>query len=155
MKILFICLGNTGGSPLAMGILRKKLRDKNLDAIVDSAGFEAHLINERPDKLAVNIGKKHDIDIAQYRSRLFSVEDFDKYDRIYALDSHTYSYAVDFARNQDDADKVDYLMNVMGIRNNKDIPDILHRNLDESDEVFITLEKACDKIVNIIEQEKK
>ncbi len=155
MKILFICLGNTGGSVLAMGILKTKLLEKKMAAVVDSAGFEAHLINERPDKLAVNIGKRHNIDISQYRSRLFSVDDFEKYDHIYALDSHTYGYAIDFARNQSDVEKVDYLSNVMGVSSNKDIPDILHRNLDESDDVFKTLEKACDKLIEIIEKEEQ
>ncbi|HEY6083060.1 MAG TPA: low molecular weight phosphotyrosine protein phosphatase, partial [Chitinophagaceae bacterium] len=40
MKILMVCLGNICRSPLAEGIMRKKIAKYGLDWEVDSAGTE-------------------------------------------------------------------------------------------------------------------
>jgi len=50
MRILMVCLGNICRSPMADGHLRKKVKDLNLDVVVDSAGkliimLEKHLTN--------------------------------------------------------------------------------------------------------------
>ncbi|MGB4774184.1 MAG: low molecular weight phosphotyrosine protein phosphatase, partial [Daejeonella sp.] len=42
MKILMVCLGNICRSPLAEGILQKKVHDAGLNWIIDSAGTNGY-----------------------------------------------------------------------------------------------------------------
>ncbi|MBN3035675.1 MAG: low molecular weight phosphotyrosine protein phosphatase [Bacteroidales bacterium] len=150
MKILFLCLANTCRSPLAEGILRKKLKSRNLTAEVDSAGFEAYHINEPPDKRAVKTALEQGIDISDKRARLFTTADFDRYDKIFVMDSVTYRNALYFTRNDDDISKVDFVMNVLRPGRNEPVPDPFHRNLDASDQTFTLLDEACDVIADMI-----
>ncbi|MBE0641412.1 MAG: low molecular weight phosphotyrosine protein phosphatase, partial [Bacteroidales bacterium] len=83
MNILFVCLGNICRSPMAQGILRKMYAELKLEGVVDSAGFESYHINDPPDDRAIETALAHGIDLSKKRARLFSVEDFDRYDKIY------------------------------------------------------------------------
>ncbi|RME07480.1 MAG: low molecular weight phosphotyrosine protein phosphatase, partial [Bacteroidetes bacterium] len=53
MKILMVCLGNICRSPLAEGILRKKIEERGLDWEVDSAGTGSWHIGEKPDPRSI------------------------------------------------------------------------------------------------------
>ncbi len=148
MNILFVCNGNKCRSPLAAGLLKKKLESKNLDANVSSAGFEAFYINESPDKRAIEKGLEHGIDISDNHARLFSSNDFDDFDKIYAMDLVAYRSAVFFARNDSDKIKLDYLMNVIKPDRNESVPDPFYRDLGACDTTFRILNDACEEIAN-------
>ncbi|MBN1339398.1 MAG: hypothetical protein JXA03_08745 [Bacteroidales bacterium] len=155
MKILFVCLANTSRSPLAAEILRKKIAERKLVAEADSAGFEAHNINEPPDMRAVQTGLNHRIDISSHRAKLFFVEDFDKFDKIYAMDSVSYRSSLEFARNDADIRKIDFVMNLIRPGKNEPVPDPYFRNLEACEETFDILDQACDRIIGLIEQSQK
>jgi len=133
-------------SPLAEGLLKSILAKKNIKANVDSAGFEVYHINESPDKRAVKKGRDHGIDIVDKKARLFSRDDFDKFDKIYVMDTLSNRNAIYFARNEQDKSKVDFLMNVISPGKNQSVPDCFYSKLDAGDETFKILEKACSLI---------
>ena len=54
MKVLVVCLGNICRSPMAEGILRKKITERNLPVTVDSAGTGNYHVGEAPE-----IGRAH------------------------------------------------------------------------------------------------
>ena len=137
-------------SPLAEGLLKHILKLNNIDAEVDSAGFEAYHINESPDDRAVRKARERGIDISKKRVRLFTREDFDNFDKIYVMDTLAYRNALYFARNEKDVMKVDYLMNVIKPGRNESIPDPFFRNLTVTDETFEILHQACNKIAEEI-----
>ena len=151
MKILFVCLANTCRSPLAAGILKKKLTERQLEAEVDSAGFEAYHINELPDERAIMAGYNHNIDISYHRAKLFTYDYYDIYDIIYVMDSVTYRNALYFARDNNDKDKVDFLMNVINPGKNAPVPDPFYRNLEACEETYKLLDEACEKIAEKIQ----
>src|SRR6185369_14678160 len=100
MKILMVCLGNICRSPLAEGILRSKLEQKGLKHItVDSAGTYDYHIGENPDKRTITNAGSHGINISDLVGRQFTVEDFDKFDRIYVMDSSNLGNVIHLARN--------------------------------------------------------
>ena len=107
MKILFVCLGNICRSPLAEGILRKKLNAQHIAGTIHSAGFEPYHEGQHPDPRSISTARKHDIDISNKLARLFSVNDFDIYDRIFVMDGLNYSDVMGVARNEEDRKKVD------------------------------------------------
>ncbi|MEZ5084516.1 MAG: hypothetical protein R2750_13895 [Bacteroidales bacterium] len=153
MKILFLCHANMCRSPLAEGLLKVILKQNNIDATVDSAGFEAYYINESPDTRAINKALELGIDISKKKVRLFKREDFDIFDKIYVMDTLAYRNAIYFARNEEDEKKVDYLMNVIRPGNNESVPDPFFRSLDTTDETFDILKSACEKIAKGITKE--
>jgi protein-tyrosine phosphatase len=148
MKILFLCNANMCRSPIAEGLLRLIFNKRKIDAIVDSAGFEALHINELPDERAVQTAFKHGIDISTKRMRLFSHNDFDMFDKIYVMDTLTYRNAMYFARSESDKKKVDFLMNVIDPGRNKPVPDPLYEDIEAGDKTYDILIKACNKIAD-------
>ena len=114
-----VCLGNICRSPLAEGILKSK--SKNLE--VDSAGTAGYHIGKQPDIRSIDIAKKHDINLTNQRARQFSTRDFDDFDKIYVMDNDNYSKIISLARNQEDMDKVDLILNEIYPKEYKSVPD--------------------------------
>ena len=80
-----VCLGNICRSPLADGLMRKKINDNKLDVIVDSAGTSGIHQGEAPDFRMCQTAKKFGTSIDDLRSRKFIIEDFDNFDVIFRL----------------------------------------------------------------------
>ena len=153
MKILFVCLGNICRSPLAEGILKEKLYQKNLKAIVDSAGTESYHVGEHPDPRAIEVGRVHGIDISKLVARQFSVNDFDNFDKIFVAAKDVYNEVMSFARNENDKNKVDFLLNVIYPNSNRPVPDPYYGGDDGFEEVYEMLDEACEKIVASLKNE--
>jgi len=148
MNILFVCTGNICRSPLAEGILRQKLTEMGLDNKVDSCGFESFHIGDHPDARAQKIASLKGIDISEHRARLFRREDFERYDRIYVMDSSHYHRVMQLAGNEKERQKVDFLMNVLYPGKNIPVPDPWYDDLKAFDRVFTLMEPACEKIAS-------
>lgn len=146
MNVLFVCLGNICRSPMAEGILKKIYHDKGIKGRVDSAGFESFHINDTPDPRAISAAKNNGIDISQKKARIFLKADFDRFDRIYVMDTINMNDVLDLVRNENDREKVDYLMNVIEPGTDKTVPDPFLSGIEDCEKVFITLEKACHEI---------
>lgn len=143
-----VCLGNICRSPLAAEILRKKLHDRNIEATVESAGFEPYHIGEGPDDRTVAIARKHNIDISKHSMRLFSKEDFKTFDRIYVMDQRNLRDVLFLASTEEDKKKVDYLMNAVNPGRNQIIPDPYYGDFADFEHAFKLLEQACDHIAD-------
>ena len=70
-KILFVCSGNTCRSPLAEGIAKKIFSDHQAELDISSAGASA-LDGLPASSLAVEVARKHSIDISSHQARLLS-----------------------------------------------------------------------------------
>jgi protein-tyrosine phosphatase len=149
MKILFVSLGNICTSPLAEGILKYKLKEKKINATVESAGFESYNINETPNEEVVNFAKKKGIDISKNRCRLFVSEDFDKFDKIYVADSASYRDVQFFARDEKEMEKVEYLLGVVD-GTNKTVPKLFLEGEKGLVKLFDILDEATEIIANKI-----
>jgi len=144
-----ICLGNICRSPMAEGVLQKKLEDNHLNEefAVDSCGFEPYHLGEHPHSMAIETARKHGIDIRQQRQRLFSAEDFDNFDRIYVMDGGNYKDVQKKSRCEEDMQKVDYLRNVAYPKSNKRIPDPWGGSSKDYEYAFQLIDEACDAII--------
>ena len=147
MKILFVCTGNICRSPLAEGILKHKLTQLKLPVEVDSCGFEAFHAGDNPDDRARAVALKRGIDISSHFARLFSVKDFDSFDKIYVMDSSHYNNVMRKARNESDRKKVDYIMNVLYPGRNLPVQDPWYGTIHDFEKVYCQLDDACESIV--------
>ena len=146
MRILMVCLGNICRSPLAEGILTHKTQD--LDVFVDSAGTASYHIGNLPDNRSIDIANKYGIDLTDQRARQFLEIDFDNFDKIYAMDTHNYASIISIARNQNDRDKVDLILNETNPKSFDSVPDPYYGEGVGFQKVYSMLDKACDVIVN-------
>jgi protein-tyrosine phosphatase len=143
MKILMVCLGNICRSPMAEGILRSKLPDS---FIVDSAGITDYHVNEKPDKRAIEVCKKNNIDISQLRGRKFITADFDEFDVIYVMDHANYSDIIFKAKKEADKKKVKLIMSESPTAIKQSVPDPYYGDMENFEKVFDQLNEACNCI---------
>lgn len=154
MNVLFVCLGNICRSPMAEGILKKLFKENKLQGIIESAGFESFHINEPPDERAISVAHEHQIDIKGHKARLFTANDFDRFDRIYVMDTQNMRDVRDVADNEEDMRKVDYLLNVLEPGKNLTVADPYNSGIEDCEAVFNTLFRACEKIFESAQKTK-
>ena len=146
MKILMVCLGNICRSPLAEGILRKKIEERGLDWQVDSAGTGSWHIGEQPDPRSVLTARKHGIDITGQRARQLRPDDLDRFDLILAMDQSNYRDILRFAASDEQKEKVHLIMNFHRPGTNEAVPDPYWDD-DGFEKVYEMLDAACDKLI--------
>jgi protein-tyrosine phosphatase len=147
MKILMVCLGNICRSPLAEGILQHKAFGAGLRWSVESAGTNGYHTGEAPHPLSQKVAKLNGIDICQQRSRKFVPEDFEVYDKIYAMASDVITEMRRIAKGKFDAGKVELLLNELYPGKNMDVPDPWYGPEPGYHDVYKLIEKACDRII--------
>lgn len=154
MKILMVCLGNICRSPLAEGIMKKKVEENNLDWEVDSAGTGYWHIGEKPDERSIAVAKNYGIDIRDQRARQLRPPDLQNYDLIFAMDSNNYRNIKTFAQSPDEEAKIELIMNLIKPGYNQNVPDPYY-NSDGFEEVYHMLDMACDKVIEVYGQAKE
>ncbi len=147
-KILMVCLGNICRSPLAEGILREKTKKLSVNLTIDSAGTSNYHVGEHPDKRTIENAFKHNVDISKLKARQFSLNDFDNFDLIFVMDSSNYSDIISLARNNDDKEKVEMILNRVYPNANISVPDPYFGVEQGFENVFTILNNACEIIVN-------
>ncbi len=147
MKILMVCLGNICRSPLAEGILQNKALEAGLNWQVESAGTNGYHIGEAPHLLSQKVASLNGIDISHQRARRFVPQDFEVYDKIYALAGDVLTDIQHLAKNKFNATKVDLLMNELYPGKDLDVPDPWYGPEPGYHEVFKMIDEACTKII--------
>jgi protein-tyrosine phosphatase len=142
IRVLMVCLGNICRSPLAEGILRSKVDPK--EVFIDSAGTGSWHIGHPPDSRSVRVAANYDIDISTQRGRQFTARDFEKFDRIFVMDSDNLSTVLEMAQNQEQRNKVELLLNAAYPGLNREVPDPYHEGADAFEAVFMMLDEACE-----------
>lgn len=141
-----VCLGNICRSPLAEGILRHKIKKAGLQWHVESAGTGSWHVGEVPDPRSQKIAKQNGIDISQKRAQKFIPAFFEKFDRIYVMDSSNYLDVISLTSREEDKQKVYLIMNTIEPGKNIAVPDPYY---DDSlyQTVYDMLDAACDEII--------
>ena len=151
-KILMVCLGNICRSPLAEGILREKTNELGISVYIDSAGTSDYHIGEHPDKRTIANALKHNVDISKLKGRQFVIEDFDKFDTIFVMDSSNYTNVIALARNEADIKKVELILNRIHPNSNMAFPDPYFGGEQGFEDVFVLLDKACSTIATSLKK---
>lgn len=147
MRILMVCLGNICRSPLADGILRKKIRESGLDIEVDSAGTAGYHIGDPPDSRMRATAKRFGVSIDALIARQFVVSDFDQFDLIYAMDTSNYNNILALSRNDKEEQKVKLILNESHPGQNLSVPDPYYGGDQGFIDVFNLLDEATDAIM--------
>ena len=89
VRILFVCMGNICRSPIAEAVARTMAQRQGLSSRLafDSAGTHGHHhAGEAPDPRARRVAARRGYDLSRLRARVVSDTDFERFDRILAMD---------------------------------------------------------------------
>ncbi len=142
-----VCLGNICRSPLAEGILQDKAFKAGKKWSVESAGTNSYHIGEAPHPLSQKIAKLNGIHISNQRARKFVAEDFERFDKIFAMSGDVLDDIRRISKNKFNPAKVDLLMNELFPGKNMNVPDPWSGPEAEYHLAFKLIEKACDAIL--------
>lgn len=149
-----VCTGNICRSPMAEGLMNKKILEHGLHASVDSCGFESFHLGDNPDYRATRIMKKNGIDISGHVMRLFRQQDFDDFDLIYVMDQTHYRNVMRYARNDADRQKVDFITNATDHGSNAIVPDPYYGDESNFELTYDLLDRATDAIARKLKTSK-
>lgn len=88
LRILLVCMGNICRSPLAHGVVRRRLYAEGMATVIelDSAGTHGYHAGSPPDERAQAAAARRGIDISDLRARSVAPADFELFDLILAMD---------------------------------------------------------------------
>ena len=147
MNILMVCLGNICRSPLAEGILQDKAFKAGLKWSVESAGTNQYHTGEPPHPLSQKVAELNGINISRQRARRFIADDFERYDKIYALAEDVLDEIKRIAGKNFDPSKIDLLMNEQYPEKNREVPDPYYGTEPGYHTVFKMLEEVSEIII--------
>ena len=147
MKILMVCLGNICRSPLAEGILKHKANEAGLNWVVESAGTNGYHVGEAPHHLSQKVARLNGIDICDQWARRFVKEDFDRYDKIYAMADDVMDEIKWIAKEKYNPQKVDLFLNELYPGKNKSVPDPWYSTEPGYHDVYKLINETCEKII--------
>lgn len=153
IKVLMVCLGNICRSPMADGLLRKKVEQEQLNVLVDSAGTSALHVGEKPDRRMREIAKRLNTPIDGLRARQFVGSDFEEFDWIYVMDESNCQNVLQLARTDRDRAKVKLILNEVKPEQNIPVPDPYYGGDDGFIHVYELLDEATDEILKKLKQQ--
>ena len=147
MRILFVCMGNICRSPTAEGVMRRLLRDADLqDAIaVDSAGTGGWHAGEPPDARATDAAGRRGIELGG-AARQVQVADFERFDLVVAMDRANLRELLALAPSEEAAEKVRLLREFdpeSADAGDLDVPDPYYGGERGFERVLELVEAAC------------
>jgi protein-tyrosine phosphatase len=92
----------------------------------------------------VETARKHGIDLTGHRARMFSRQDFSRYDRIYVMDRNNYRDVISLARDEEEEGKIDFLLNLSEPGSNREVPDPWYGGIEGFENVYRMIDQACD-----------
>lgn len=144
--ILFVCLGNICRSPLAEAAFRKAAQEAELEAEADSAGTADYHVGSPPDPRSVDEAAKCGIDISGYAGRQLSVEDFDRFTHIFAMDRQNLRN-IEALRPKGSRAQVSLLMDLVPGREGASIADPYHDGEEQFEATWEDVEAAAKALV--------
>ncbi|MFZ1806768.1 MAG: low molecular weight protein-tyrosine-phosphatase [Cyclobacteriaceae bacterium] len=147
MKVLFVCLGNICRSPLAEGIMKRKLKLLSLDSkvMVDSCGTSNYHIGDLPDSRTRLNAEKNGVRL-DHRGRQLNVDDLDQFDFILAMDYSNHNNILSLAIDKTLHNKV-LLMREFDSEGTGEVPDPYYGGEDGFQEVFDILDRSTDGFI--------
>jgi protein-tyrosine phosphatase len=149
-RILFVCLGNICRSPLGEGILRKRAEEQGLSHLIEtaSAGTGGWHEGDLPDHRSIAVGHANDIDISGQRARQLTLDDFNRYDLIFAMDRDNLRNLVRLAPHDSSAD-IHLFMDFVSAEG-RDVPDPYYGGPVDFERVFAMLDEGCRNLLDML-----
>jgi protein-tyrosine phosphatase len=150
-RVLFVCLGNICRSPLGAAIMKKKIRERGLESLieVDSCGTSNYHIGDNADPRTIASAKKHGVAI-DHCARQLTSDDLDHFDFVLAMDKSNYQNILRLAKVSEQSTKVRLMRAFDPVSQGADVPDPYHGGEIGFQEVYEILDRATDGFINFL-----
>ncbi len=154
MRILMVCLGNICRSPMAEGLMKRKISEAKLDWFVDSAGTANYHVGSSPDHRMIAIGKQFGTPIHDLKGRQFCAKDFDDFDLIFAMDQSNEKNILKLAPSPEASKKVRLILNELHPGSNQQVPDPYYGSMADFENVYVLLDTLTEAVKNNLINDK-
>ena len=152
-RILCVCTGNICRSPTAEAVLRHKFAAAGLaqKVAIDSAGTHGYHVGDGPDPRSQAAGEERGYDFSGQTARKLTVEDYDAFDLILAMDRGHLSIMEQQKPGQSRAELI--MMRAFSPPEHQDanqpldVPDPYYGAAQGFEEVLDLIEAAADGVV--------
>jgi len=153
VRLLFICTGNICRSPTAEGVFRARAMQAGLEhrVRVDSAGTHGYHIGDAPDPRSCTAALRRGIDLSSLRGRKVTVQDFDRFDLLLAMD-RGHLRALQALAPPDKADRAHLFLRFAPRLGLKDVPDPYYGGPEGFEQVLDMIEAASDGLLDHLRQ---
>jgi len=143
-RVVFVCTGNICRSPMAEIVLRHLATTAGVSDRVasSSCGTGDWHVGERADRRTIEALRRRGYDGSQHRARQFTTSDFRDNDLVVALDRSHERILTNWARSEEDRDKIALLTSFDAEALNHDVPDPYYDDEAAFDEVLGMIERA-------------
>lgn len=148
-RILFVCMGNICRSPTAEGVTRALAEKKGVAAYFefDSAGTHGYHIGNPPDARARQAAAKRGYDLAPLKARQVNEFDFDRFDRILAMDRDNLELLRQ-ACPEEHHGKLGLFLEYASLSTNDEVPDPYYGGPEGFERVLDMIEDAADGLLD-------
>ena len=144
-KILFVCLGNICRSPAAEGVMKSLA--KGLPIEIHSAGTAGYHIGELPDSRMRSHALKRGYNLISHARQFDPSTDFEKYDRIIAMDGSNLHDLKKMDREKQYQNKLSLMTDYSQKMAANEVPDPYYGGPDGFERVLDILEDACSGLL--------
>lgn len=153
VRVLLICMGNICRSPMAEGLLRQRLAERNVPVPVeiDSAGTHGYHDGARPDPRAQAAAVRRGLDISTLRARRVIAADFERFDLLVAMDDDNVAALLEQA-GEEHQHKIRLLLEFAADEGRRNVPDPYYGGALGFERVLDLLEEAMDGLLDELER---
>lgn len=148
MKVLFVCLGNICRSPTAEAVMKSLVESRQLSIEIDSAGTAAYHIGKSPDGRSQQAALKRGINMSGQSARQVTVNDFNEFDYILAMDKANHRDLLSIKPNNSHAQLLLFLKE-FGSMGYDEVPDPYYGGEQGFELVLDLLEDACKQFLTM------
>ena len=145
-SVLFVCLGNICRSPLAEGILKKKLEDRNIssDFLVDSCGTSNYHIGDSPDPRTQQNALQNGVELV-HGARQLNLNDLQSFDDILVMDQSNLSATLGLDKSGNFRNKIHLLRDFDRAEPGADVPDPYYGGPNGFQNVFDIIDRSVEE----------
>jgi protein-tyrosine phosphatase len=148
IRILVVCLGNICRSPMAHGVLERKLAEAGLaqHVRVDSAGTGDYHLGKQADPRARQAAAERGYELDHLRARQVDPADLTAFDLILAADRENYLDLMALAADATERERIRMLL-AYGGSTREEVPDPYEGGTADFDLALDLIEDAADGVI--------
>ncbi len=153
VSVLFVCMGNICRSPTAEAVFRHYVENAGMSEhiLIDSAGTHDYHIGAPPDARTRRAAQQRGYDMGALRGRQVSVEDFERFDYVLAMDHANLAVLQRLARQG--GGNPHLFLEYARHHAQREVPDPYYGGADGFERVLDMVEDAAEGLLQHIRQQ--